>query len=54
VAWFKRRKDLAPRLLAVWLIVFGVNSLVGWFLPLTTTLLGILGIAVGVLILLDR
>ncbi|WP_422926894.1 hypothetical protein [Singulisphaera sp. PoT] len=51
---FKRRNDLAIRLLAVWIIVQGVASLgvplIGFLQPIA----GLIGIAVGVILLLDR
>lgn len=49
---FKRRKDLGVVLLAVWLIAHGVLSIIS--IPFATPLLGLLAIAAGTLILVDR
>lgn len=51
---FSRRKPIGTLLLAAWLIAQGVLALVPVRLPYLPQALGILAIAAGVLILLDR
>jgi hypothetical protein len=52
VAFFKRGRQIAPLLLAIWLIAYGVSGFVA--IPYAGPILSILAIAAGVLILLDR
>jgi hypothetical protein len=48
----KFTKNLGMLLLAIWLIVSGIMQIVG--LPIPAIVMGILAIAAGVLILLDK
>jgi uncharacterized protein (DUF697 family) len=52
VPLFKRRKDVGPILLAVWLVATGVSALAP--IPFASTITAVLAIAVGVVILLER
>ena len=51
---FKRRRELGPLLLGVWLIAQGATSMVHHPIPWLGPILAVLAIVAGVLILLDR
>ena len=51
---FKSRRNLGMLLLALWLVVTGLASLIGLSFAYMPQLLGGLAIAAGVLIALDR
>jgi uncharacterized protein YhhL (DUF1145 family) len=51
---FKRRRELGPLLLGVWLIASGVTSMLNFTIPFSGPVLALLAIAAGVLILLGR
>ena len=51
---FKRSPKYGPILLAVWLIASGLISLLGASIPYSGPVLGLLMVAAGVLILIDR
>jgi hypothetical protein len=54
VSFFKRRKDLGPFLLGIWLIASGLLPLLRFTIPFAAPILGLLAIAAGALILLGR
>jgi hypothetical protein len=52
--WFFNRRKWGTTLLAAWLILMGLLPLLRTDIPHSGTILGLLAIAAGVLILLDR
>ncbi|HEX8202941.1 MAG TPA: hypothetical protein VF590_20870 [Isosphaeraceae bacterium] len=54
MAFFKRRKDLGPLLLGLWLIATGLRALLWLSIPFAEPILALLALAAGILILLGR
>jgi hypothetical protein len=52
--WFLKRRKWGTTLLAAWLILTGLLPLLRIDIPHAGTVLGLLAVAAGVLLLLDR
>jgi hypothetical protein len=54
VSMFKKTTKYGPILLGAWLIATGAKAALGGVIPVAGPILGLLAVAAGILILMDR